>query len=248
MYDLLEMMAPLFLCDDHQHQANYLANLWKGIFTQAFGSGALNLSMQAGVVPPEGHSSASTLAAPSVTAVCVVSLPPPPVTTSLARQSTNTHTSSVVPATRNSTGSLTVPAPDWPAGMVKPRPLEGECGICFLSFVGEEAKQARWTDKVPSDRSSAPGNTGNTHTGEPDRTEDDEEDEEDSEEPEDEWDFEYELFPLKGDYDVNLLVWCRGHCGTNFHRRCMDRWIGTFRGDSEPTCPICRREWVEWDE
>lgn len=77
MYDLLDMMAPLFLCDNHQHQADHLANLWKSIFTQAFGSGALNLSMPAGVVPPlEGHSSASTFVAPPVVAVCVVPLPP----------------------------------------------------------------------------------------------------------------------------------------------------------------------------
>ncbi|PLB41084.1 uncharacterized protein BDW47DRAFT_100470 [Aspergillus candidus] len=226
MYDIIDMMAPAFLCEHHKHQANHLAGLWKNEFSRFYTSSVLSASTAlAGTVPQvQGYSPVPTSAPPPV-----VSIP-------------------TIPATHNSTASLTVPASEWPTGMVKPRPLEGECGICFLSFVGEEAKQARWNDKVPSNGSSAPGNPVDGHAGEPDKTEDDEGDDENSEEPEDEWDFEYDLFPLKGDYDVNMLVWCRGHCGTNFHRRCMDRWIEKFRGDADPTCPICRREWVEWVE
>ncbi|PKY06755.1 hypothetical protein P168DRAFT_303022 [Aspergillus campestris IBT 28561] len=228
MYDLMDMMAPTFLCEHHKHQANHLAVLWKNEFSRFYISSVLNASTAlAGTVPPvQGYSSASTSPAPTVVVV------------------------PTIPATRNSTGSLMFPPSEWPwpAGMVKPRPLEGVCGICFLSFVGEEAKQARWNDEEPLNGNSAPGNPVNGHAGEPDKTEDDEENDEDSEGPEDEWDFEYDLFPLKGKYDVNLLVWCRGHCGTNFHRRCMDRWIEKFRGNADPTCPICRKEWVEWVE
>lgn len=62
---------------------------------------------------------------------------------------------------------------------------------------------------------------------------------------ESEYDFEYSLYPFEFDYDVAMLVWCRGYCGTNFHRRCMERWIDTFESDVCPTCPNCRREWDE---
>ncbi|PLN83581.1 hypothetical protein BDW42DRAFT_64605 [Aspergillus taichungensis] len=223
MCEVLDAIATLFLCEHHQHQASRLSGLWKIMFAQAFGPAVLTASTSARAVPPvQARSSAFAFSAPPVLAV------------------------PDIPEMRNFTGSLTVPASDWPTGMVKPRPLEGECGICLLSFVGEEAKQARWKAEVPSNGSSAPGNPADRQTGEPDGAGDVEGDDEDSEEREGEWNFEYDLFPLGDDYDVNLLVWCRGHCGTNFHRRCMDRWIEMFKGDSEPTCPICRKEWVEW--
>lgn len=41
------------------------------------------------------------------------------------------------------------------------------------------------------------------------------------------------------------LVWCKRRCGNNFHRVCIDSWIDACQANNrEPTCPICRAEWV----
>ncbi|KAE8400633.1 hypothetical protein BDV37DRAFT_286507 [Aspergillus pseudonomiae] len=45
------------------------------------------------------------------------------------------------------------------------------------------------------------------------------------------------------EYDDERWVWCQGHCGTNYHRDCMDRWIETF-DDLFPRCPTCSEFWV----
>ncbi|GAQ40892.1 hypothetical protein AtubIFM55763_006853 [Aspergillus tubingensis] len=96
---------------------------------------------------------------------------------------------------------------------VKPRPVDGDCGICLLPYLDESMR---------CDMSDDEG------------TEDDEDD--DWEEMDDE--------ELAGpDYDHSLLVWCRGFCGTNYHRACLEQWLDTF-DTLEPTCPTCRNYWI----
>lgn len=44
-------------------------------------------------------------------------------------------------------------------------------------------------------------------------------------------------------YDYHRWVWCRNHCGTNYHQHCMDRWIRTS-SVLYPKCPTCNRFWI----
>ncbi|OJJ69059.1 hypothetical protein ASPBRDRAFT_132444 [Aspergillus brasiliensis CBS 101740] len=101
---------------------------------------------------------------------------------------------------------------------VKPRPVDGDCGICLLPYLDESMRCDMSDDG---------------------RTEDDEEDEED-----DAWEEMDVDEDLAGpDYDHGLLVWCRGFCGTNYHRACLEQWLDTF-DTLEPTCPTCRNYWI----
>ncbi|KAI3005777.1 hypothetical protein CBS147346_4127 [Aspergillus niger] len=96
---------------------------------------------------------------------------------------------------------------------VKPRPVDGDCGICLLPYLDESMRCDMSDDG---------------------RTDDDEDDE---------WE-ELDDEELAGpDYDHGLLVWCRGSCGTNYHRACLEQWLDTF-DTLEPTCPTCRNYWI----
>ncbi|RAL02660.1 uncharacterized protein BO80DRAFT_28421 [Aspergillus ibericus CBS 121593] len=101
---------------------------------------------------------------------------------------------------------------------VKPRPVDGDCGICLLPYLDERMRYEMSEDEEMEDV-------------------DDADDEEGA------WE-EMEDDDLAGpDYDHDLLVWCRAFCGTNYHRACMEQWIDTF-DVHEPTCPTCRNYWI----
>ncbi|PWY80892.1 hypothetical protein BO94DRAFT_470351 [Aspergillus sclerotioniger CBS 115572] len=123
------------------------------------------------------------------------------------------------PGPQSGSGSTMVncPVPKPPAKRsVKPRPVDGDCGICLLPYFDESIKY--------------------------DSSEDEEmEDADDEEEAWEEMDGDAEL--SGPDYDHELLVWCRAFCGTNYHRACMEKWIETFEVH-EPTCPTCRNYWI----
>ncbi|KAJ5793519.1 hypothetical protein N7457_000118 [Penicillium paradoxum] len=45
----------------------------------------------------------------------------------------------------------------------------------------------------------------------------------------------------KNDYEsLEELVWCKARCGVNFHKQCIDQWLGTA---PVATCPACRSDW-----
>ncbi|OGM44409.1 hypothetical protein ABOM_006948 [Aspergillus bombycis] len=87
------------------------------------------------------------------------------------------------------------------SGMVAPRAVEDECGICLLGFFVDVT-----------------GGSAREYTA-----------------------AEKELYETV--YDDDLWVWCRRHCGTNYHGECMDRWIETS-GNLHPKCPTCSEFWV----
>lgn len=42
------------------------------------------------------------------------------------------------------------------------------------------------------------------------------------------------------------LTYCKGTCGTNFHKACMQMWTRqSAHGRSGPTCPACRQQWED---
>ncbi|KAK1138623.1 hypothetical protein N8T08_002153 [Aspergillus melleus] len=51
-------------------------------------------------------------------------------------------------------------------------------------------------------------------------------------------------------YDFTRLIWCKGSCGTSYHKECMGEWIHMMRTakkpykPSWPTCPSCRMDWI----
>jgi len=49
-----------------------------------------------------------------------------------------------------------------------------------------------------------------------------------------------------------FIVYCRGTCGTNFHRDCIRKWTGQQQsrrsGGGGGTCPSCRQPWVGDDD
>ncbi|EEA27198.1 hypothetical protein TMatcc_004523 [Talaromyces marneffei ATCC 18224] len=94
------------------------------------------------------------------------------------------------------------------------RDVEGQCSICFLPLQEDESNLENRYASEDSDDFSGQDEEGSA-----------------------------------GSHDVQDghedLVWCRGRCGNNFHRECMNSWIETFENsEREPTCPICRAEWV----
>ncbi|KAL4796461.1 hypothetical protein BDV19DRAFT_361025 [Aspergillus venezuelensis] len=36
------------------------------------------------------------------------------------------------------------------------------------------------------------------------------------------------------------VVWCNAQCGNNYHKSCIERWLGTA---AKSTCPTCRKPW-----
>ncbi|PYI10714.1 hypothetical protein BO78DRAFT_305277 [Aspergillus sclerotiicarbonarius CBS 121057] len=98
---------------------------------------------------------------------------------------------------------------------VKPRPVDGDCGICLLPYFDERMRYDLSEDEQMEDVDDEEGA----------------------------WE-EMEDDDVAGpDYDHDLLVWCRAFCGTNYHRACMEQWIDTFDAH-EPTCPTCRNYWI----
>eukprot|EP00934_Nitzschia_sp_Nitz4_P008735 Nitzschia sp. Nitz4//scaffold87_size112219//107484//108674//NITZ4_004093-RA/size112219-processed-gene-0.119-mRNA-1//1//CDS//3329559426//8725//frame0 len=49
-------------------------------------------------------------------------------------------------------------------------------------------------------------------------------------------------FDLLGS-NLSLLTYCRGTCGTNFHKGCIQMW--TKQSRQHPTCPACRQPWED---
>ncbi|KAH8431424.1 uncharacterized protein LDX57_009085 [Aspergillus melleus] len=51
-------------------------------------------------------------------------------------------------------------------------------------------------------------------------------------------------------YDFTRWIWCKGNCGTSYHKECMGEWIHMMRTakkpykPSWPTCPSCRMDWI----
>ena len=43
--------------------------------------------------------------------------------------------------------------------------------------------------------------------------------------------------------NLSSLTYCKGTCGTNFHRECIQMW--TRSASTNPTCPACRQPWVD---
>ncbi|KAL3803444.1 hypothetical protein ACHAWO_003599 [Cyclotella atomus] len=43
--------------------------------------------------------------------------------------------------------------------------------------------------------------------------------------------------------DLTLLTFCKGTCGTNFHKECISTWTRQPSHRSNPTCPACRQAW-----
>ncbi|KAE8417975.1 hypothetical protein BDV36DRAFT_295563 [Aspergillus pseudocaelatus] len=86
-------------------------------------------------------------------------------------------------------------------GMVAPRVVDGECGICLLGFLVDVT-----------------GGSAREYTA-----------------------AEKKLYETR--YDYRRWVWCRHHCGTNYHRDCMDRWI-MVSGFMYPKCPTCSQFWL----
>ncbi|KAL2834243.1 hypothetical protein BDW59DRAFT_137575, partial [Aspergillus cavernicola] len=37
------------------------------------------------------------------------------------------------------------------------------------------------------------------------------------------------------------LSWCKGQCGVNYHKTCIDEWLATA---THGTCPTCRCGWI----
>ncbi|KAF2663597.1 hypothetical protein BT63DRAFT_484314 [Microthyrium microscopicum] len=52
--------------------------------------------------------------------------------------------------------------------------------------------------------------------------------------------------PAAASPNYNDLRWCKDGCGQNFHRQCINSWIGTTNPDawSENGCPTCRKKWA----
>jgi hypothetical protein len=99
------------------------------------------------------------------------------------------------------------------------RHVEGECNICILPLQDEGSEE----DEPETEN-------GYESEGSDDFSEQDEEESEDSHD-------------VQNGYEE--LVWCKRRCGNNFHRDCIDSWIDACQAnDREPTCPICRAEWV----
>ncbi|KAE8317981.1 hypothetical protein BDV41DRAFT_572449 [Aspergillus transmontanensis] len=86
------------------------------------------------------------------------------------------------------------------SGMVVPRAVEGDCGICLLGFLVDVT-----------------GGSAREYTA-----------------------AEKKLYETN--YDYHRWVWCRNHCGTNYHRDCMNRWIRS--SVLYPKCPTCNRFWI----
>jgi hypothetical protein len=49
---------------------------------------------------------------------------------------------------------------------------------------------------------------------------------------------------LPDGYDPAQWLWCKGHCGTNYHRSCILSWLKRFHDPACRTCPTCRENWV----
>lgn len=46
--------------------------------------------------------------------------------------------------------------------------------------------------------------------------------------------------------ELSRLTYCKGTCGTNFHKACMQLWTRqATHGSSGPTCPACRQPWED---
>ena len=43
--------------------------------------------------------------------------------------------------------------------------------------------------------------------------------------------------------NLSSLTYCKGTCGTNFHKECIQMWTRSSR--TNPTCPACRQPWVD---
>merc|ERR1719319_586063 len=49
----------------------------------------------------------------------------------------------------------------------------------------------------------------------------------------------------KSDDSHGKLVWCETGCGHNFHKQCMQMWLGSKHSAAEKTCPLCRTLWSQ---
>ncbi|KAJ5467170.1 hypothetical protein N7475_004922 [Penicillium sp. IBT 31633x] len=96
------------------------------------------------------------------------------------------------------------------------REVEGECGICLCNL---NASQQHVNVDADAD--------ADTDEQEESDGDGDDRDNESDEEDED-------------DYQDEDLVWCKAHCGVNFHKGCIDQWLETAHA---PTCPMCRGDW-----
>lgn len=45
--------------------------------------------------------------------------------------------------------------------------------------------------------------------------------------------------------NLSQLTYCRGACGSNFHKSCIQIWTGQPSQRGRPTCPACRQPWVD---
>jgi hypothetical protein len=43
--------------------------------------------------------------------------------------------------------------------------------------------------------------------------------------------------------NLSQLTYCKGTCGTNYHKGCIQMWTSQAR--SGPTCPSCRQPWID---
>ena len=43
--------------------------------------------------------------------------------------------------------------------------------------------------------------------------------------------------------NLSQLTYCKGTCGTNYHKGCIQMW--TRQARSRPTCPSCRQPWID---
>lgn len=125
------------------------------------------------------------------------------------------------------------------------RPIEGDCSICMLPLRYEESdSDSSDTESMTSTESEFWDPPG------PDADADSESEEADAEpEPEPHAHVSGSgAVPVWGQmaHDSHGLLWCRRQCGNNFHGRCIDRWssVESF-GYRRPTCPVCRRAWVD---
>ncbi|KAK4693174.1 hypothetical protein P7C71_g4176, partial [Lecanoromycetidae sp. Uapishka_2] len=86
-----------------------------------------------------------------------------------------------------------------------------------------------------------------------DEDEDDEdEDDEDEDEDDEEENHTGDRRRIEGDCSIccedltneEALVWCEAQCGQNYHRECINKWLGTDEQHTK-TCPYCRANWIE---